>query len=91
VPNVKNGQVIPLNTEVFASTSPVGEELRVHVEAWDEDLGRASLVDPDDLLGVHERSFGRPDKWGDGRHADVRSKTDAGEWLLTYRIETRLP
>lgn len=87
VPGVNNGQTIPLNTEVFASKTPVGAALRVHVEAWDEDLGRNSLVDPDDLLGVHEQSYAQAEKWGEGQHAQLRCKTDAGEWLLTYRVE----
>lgn len=91
VPGVKDGQEISIDTVVFESTRPVGEQLRVHFEAWDEDLGKSSLVDPDDLLGAYEHVYTRADDWGVGAHRDLELRTDAGGWRLSYRIETWLP
>ena len=64
---------------------PRGEGLIVHLEVWEEDLGRDSLVDPDDLLGVHERRFIEAVRWGEGRHEE-RVATEDGEALLVYVV-----
>ncbi len=91
IPGVKDGQTLQLDALLHESLAPVGDELRVHIEAWDEDLGRNSLLDPDDLLGVYEEGFGPGQGWGSGRHDDLLLKTDQGAWRLFYRIETCLP
>jgi hypothetical protein len=89
IPEVENGQVIPLNTAIFDAS--VGDSLTVHVEAWDEDLGRNSLLNPDDLLGTYENRWTAEQKWGDGRHADLELSTEQGKWRLTYSIAVRKP
>jgi hypothetical protein len=65
---------------------PRGEGLIVHLEVWEEDMGRDSLIDPDDLMGVHERRFTEPERWGEGRHEDVRVATEDGAADVTYVI-----
>lgn len=87
IPEVKNGQVIPLNTTVFDSR--VGDSLTVHVEAWDEDLGRNSLINPDDLLGTYEKKWTAETNWGEGRHADIKLATEQGGWILAYSISVK--
>jgi hypothetical protein len=87
IPGVKDGQTIKLDTMVFESVGPVGAALTVHVEAWDEDLGRDSLVNPDDLLGTYEHAFTGDANWGRGQHKDISLKTNDGAWQLTFRIE----
>ena len=64
---------------------PLGEALIVHIELWEEDLGRESLIDPDDLLGIHERRFTQLERWGEGQH-DGRVETEDGAGLLRYSI-----
>jgi hypothetical protein len=91
IPDVRNGQTIPLKTVVFESRRPVGDHLTVHLEAWDEDLGRSSLIDPDDLLGVYEKRHTAEDRWGEGTHAEQRVSTRQGAWLLTYTVALELP
>jgi hypothetical protein len=85
IPEVADGQTLTLNTVIFEGR-PKGHMLTVHVEAWDEDLGRQSSLNPDDLLGVYERAFTAEERWGVGRHENITCKTDAGEWLLTFNI-----
>ena len=87
IPGVKDGQTLPLDTVIFESVTPIGPTLQVHVEAWDEDLGRQSLLDPDDLLGTYEQVFDASVGWGVGGHADIALDSDDGAWKLTYRIE----
>jgi hypothetical protein len=87
IPGVKDGQHIKLDTLVFESVGPVGATLTVHVEAWDEDLGRDSLVNPDDLLGTYEKAFTQHESWGRGEHKDIPLKTDDGAWKLSFRID----
>lgn len=82
IPSVRDGQVIPLSTVVYDGRRTAGDALVVHVEAWDEDLGKGHLLDADDLLGTIDRRHGPQDGWGAGRHVDV----NAGNWLLTYSI-----
>ena len=91
IPGIKDGQSIKLETAVFESVTPVGDQVSVHVEGWDEDLGRDSLINPDDLLGTYEEVFDAQSGWGAGRHEGIRVDTDAGAWRLSYRIETREP
>jgi hypothetical protein len=91
VPGVKDGQTIPLNTVIYESVTPVGEKIKLHIEAWDEDLGRDSLINPDDLLGAYDASFDQASGWGSGRHENLKLACDAGSWQLSFRIETRDP
>ena len=91
IPGVKNGQTIPLDTVIFESVTPVGARLKLRVEAWDEDLGRDSLINPDDLLGAYEESFDEKSGWGVGKHEGLQLASDDGAWQLSYRIETRSP
>jgi hypothetical protein len=91
IPGVKDGQTIPLDTVVYESVTPVGSKLKLHVEAWDEDLGKGSLINPDDLLGAYEASFDAASGWGHGKHEDLRSDSDDGAWRLSFRIEARDP
>jgi len=86
IPGVKDGQTIELNAVLFEGRLQ-GPRLHVHIEAWDEDLGRDSAINPDDLLGVYDREFEERERWGVGRHASIPLKTDAGEWMLTFRID----
>jgi hypothetical protein len=90
IPNVKDGATITLDTTVYESKRPLGDSLTIHFEAWDEDMGRASLLDPDDLLGAFEKRHTIDERWGEGRHADIRLETDSGAWLLTYSVKLRL-
>jgi hypothetical protein len=91
VPGVKDGQTIKLDTVVFESVKPVGAAVHVHIEAWDEDLGKHSLINPDDLLGAYDQRFTEADGWGSGHHTDVPLSSDDGAWRLSFRIETRSP
>jgi hypothetical protein len=84
-PGVRRG--LPQDFGVQLYDGVPEETLVVHLEVWEEDLGRGSLVDPDDLLGVHERSFTAAERWGEGRHADVPVETEDGACLLTYTID----
>jgi hypothetical protein len=88
VPDVADGQTLELNTPIF-DDRPHGPTLTVHIEGWDEDLGRNSKVDPDDLLGTYEETFSAKERWGVGRHASIPLKSDKGEWMLTYRIDAK--
>jgi hypothetical protein len=65
---------------------PRGEGLIVHLEVWEEDMGRDSLIDPDDLLGVYERRFTEAERWGEGRHEDLRVATEDGAAILTFVV-----
>lgn len=65
---------------------PLGDALIVHLEVWEEDLGRHSLIDPDDLIGVHERRFTAAERWGEGAHGDIRVETDDAACLVSYSI-----
>jgi hypothetical protein len=91
IPGVKDGATLELHTTLFESVDPVGAKLHVHIEGWDEDLGKDSLINPDDLLGVHDASFDEATGWGAGRHANLALTSEAGAWTLAYRIETREP
>jgi hypothetical protein len=86
IPDVKDGQTIELDAVVYEGRLQ-GHELHVHFEAWDEDLGRDRALKPDDLLGIYDREFGEKQRYGVGRHASIPLKTDAGEWMLTFRVE----
>jgi hypothetical protein len=91
IPGVKDGQTLTLDTVLYESVGPVGAQLKLHVEGWDEDLGRDSLIDPDDLLGTYDGAFDAESRWGSGRHAGVKLVGDGGAWQLSFRIETREP
>lgn len=92
IPGVKDGQKIDINTTIFESSDAVvGEQLLVHLEAWDEDLGRQSLTNPDDLLGTYEQVFDASSGFGVGRHVDLPLKSAQGAWRLTFRIEAKSP
>jgi hypothetical protein len=89
VRGVQRGVPQPLDTRIYDGV-PLGEALIVHVELWEEDLGRDSLVDPDDLLGVHERRFTQVERWGEGRH-EAKVETDDGAGILRYTIRVSPP
>jgi hypothetical protein len=91
IPGVKDGQTIPLDTVIYESVTPVGAHLKIHIEAWDEDLGRDSLINPDDLLGAYDANFDSATGWGTGRHENLALESTQGAWQLSYRIETRAP
>jgi hypothetical protein len=84
IPDVDNGQVIPLKTTILDGV--VGDGWTLHIEGWDEDLGRNSLLNPDDLLGVYEKRWTAEERWGEGRHADQEVSTEQGKWRLTYSV-----
>jgi hypothetical protein len=86
IPEVHDGQTLQIETVLFEGT-PKGDALHVHIEGWDEDLGRDSTINPDDLLGTFDRVYTEADRWGVGRHASIPLATEDGEWLLTLRIE----
>ncbi len=91
IPGVKDGQTIKLDTVAYESPTPVGDVLKVHMEAWDEDLGRDSLINPDDLLGTYEATFDARTGWGAGKYEGVQLGSEAGAWQLWFRIEARSP
>jgi hypothetical protein len=85
-PFVADGQILDLDVILYESAAPLTGPLTVHIEGWDEDLGRDSLVNPDDLLGTHERTYGPDERWGEGVHAEIPLETHQGAWVLTYEI-----
>jgi hypothetical protein len=91
IPGVKDGQTIPLDTVIYESIEPVGDKIRLHIEAWDEDLGKDSLINPDDMLGAYDVSFDDASGFGVGPHRDIRLDSEDGAWQLSYRIEARSP
>jgi hypothetical protein len=90
IPGVQDAQTIPLFTTIYEGKTPLADFLHIHVEAWDEDLGRASLLNPDDLLGVYDRRFTASERWGEGMHAGIELATDAGAWTLAFTIHLRV-
>lgn len=86
IPEVHDGQTLDVN-EVIWKGRPAGDTLHVHIEGWDEDLGRDSKINPDDLLGTYDHVFTPAESWGVGRHASIPLATKDGEWMLTLRIE----
>jgi hypothetical protein len=86
IPGVRDGQRIALDAQVYVGERPLGASLHLHVEAWDEDLGRDSLLNPDDLLGVYDRRFTAAERWGEGRHESQRAATDVGAWELSFVV-----
>jgi hypothetical protein len=91
LPGVKDGQTIALDTVIYESVVPVGDKIRLHIEAWDEDLGKESLINPDDMLGAYDQSFDAASGFGVGAHRDVRLDSEDGSWQLSYRIEAHSP
>jgi hypothetical protein len=88
IPEVHDGQTLAVDTVIWEGT-PGSDGLHVHIEAWDEDLGRDSRINPDDHLGTYDHVFTAADRWGVGRHASIPLASKDGEWLLTLRIDAR--
>ncbi len=86
VRGVERGDTVELQAVVYRGTRPVTRALAVHIEVWEADLGRDSLLDPDDLLGVIDARFTEGARWGHGRHENVRTEGE-GECLVSYRVE----
>ena len=86
IPNVHDGQTLEINAVIWEGR-PGSDSLQVHIEGWDEDLGRHSKINPDDHLGTYEHAFTPGERWGVGRHPSIPLSTEAGEWMLTLRIE----
>jgi hypothetical protein len=86
IPDVHNGQTLELGVTLFEGRL-AGDQLHIHIEGWDEDLGRNSIINPDDLLGTYDRVFTAADGWGLGRHASIACASEDGEWLLTLTVE----
>jgi hypothetical protein len=84
VRGVQRGVPQALDSRIYDGV-PLGEALIVHMELWEEDLGRDSLIDPDDLLGVHERRFTQVERWGEGQH-EAKVETEDGAGILRYAI-----
>jgi hypothetical protein len=91
IPGVKDGDTVKLDTVLFESATPVGDRLKVHIEAWDEDLGKDSLINPDDLLGTYDATFDEATAWGAGKHENIALTSEAGAWTLAFRIEAHAP
>ena len=86
IPEVHDGQTLDVNAVLWQGV-PASDQLHVHIEGWDEDLGRNSKINPDDHLGTYDHVFTPGERWGVGRHASIPLATKDGEWLLTFRIE----
>ena len=86
IPEVHDGQTLDVN-EVIWKGVPATDGLHVHIEAWDEDLGKDSKINPDDHLGTYDHFFTPAERWGAGRHSSIPLSTREGEWMLTLRID----
>jgi hypothetical protein len=86
IPEVHDGQTLDVN-EIIWKGVPSGDSLHVHIEGWDEDLGKDSKINPDDHLGTYDHVFTPAERWGAGRHSSIPLSTREGEWMLTLRID----
>jgi hypothetical protein len=84
---VRRGQPVALGAVIHRGRAHSDTDLGLHLEVWEQDQGRASLIDPDDLLGIHEARFTEGDRWGEGLHEGCETAGGEGACRLTYRIE----
>jgi hypothetical protein len=84
---VRTGRPVALDAVIYESEHPTREDMILHIEVWEEDLGRDSLVDPDDLLAIHQRKLKAGERWDEGRHAAVRISNERATCVLGYTID----